>query len=998
MRTRIQSEDHLISLTDALLYQVEVKDIISGRLFFDAIDCRDAAELIFRLEDRYKLHSHMECERICEEISDRISKRDRMRMRLSKRGHFHVFELLGDLSERLLVYQNDVVLCHFDQILSWRELVNNLGEELPLAVMYVIQDMARGRKPRNHFSWSFVTRHDNNQLHQIMQKGISDHHFHLWPSGPYFHLSWINLMNHVVDGEYVKNLQELDERRRIIKTRRPEEVVWQEKTNVEESLTLLQLQAALIRLYLWGRLNNVCFNTDGFAARELCGDACMRYLMYIKGAQCAHSPKIYLVQNDCHRLVYCPDQQSFTDAEQQYSIDFLLSEQRILNHSRLLVLTGEELNLSYVTYLLQNPLSLRMASTPLQNMINSVLAASEFDDKDYALYPNIPVLLPEFPYSYLFTGERRFLYQMLRDIYLTYPRLSREEHNLFYAYLCIQIKLRREMIQTNKKVGFDNFAAFQDTKDYFLGDEVSLKRIAQLAIFDPLEQLPHLQELEVRLTPKATELENRDLIRRLDRAVADCVRHSERDLFDETCLEEILALQNRYYYIFHFPKKADPEIHRLRSTDYVHHTQSGFECRHSWYRHSLSEKATAISNFRKNYPEIASRVHGIDACSQEIGCRPEVFAPSFRRLNGHTSYRGDLLERIPLPQLRITYHVGEDFLDIVDGMRAIDEAIRFINLGCGDRLGHAIALGMDPLSWYEAKGFRITLMGQDYLDNLAWIHHALQRYQIENCESYLREIESTFDFYFHRFYLSHINEADIKKTMIRAVQYYEDINLEKAKIYTVHNCRFTIDDYYRAWTLRGDDPSLYQLGFFQKDTAIPELSTNWNINENDPESNEARYIPECAILYSYYHYNQRIKQAGTEHISVQINPEDVERIAEVQSKMRYDIADKRLAVECNPTSNVKIGAFRRYQSHPISTFYNIGLVHSDEEMRRCAQMNVSINTDDQGVFFTSIENEFAVMTRAMEIAEDNKGKTLYQEWEVADWINHIREQGNRQGF
>lgn len=32
-------------------------------------------------------------------------------------------------------------------------------------------------------------------------------------------------------------------------------------------------------------------------------------------------------------------------------------------------------------------------------------------------------------------------------------------------------------------------------------------------------------------------------------------------------------------------------------------------------------------------------------------------------------------------KLRLTYHVGEDFLDIVDGLRAIDEVLLFVGWG-----------------------------------------------------------------------------------------------------------------------------------------------------------------------------------------------------------------------------------------------------------------------------------------------------------------------------
>ena len=38
-----------------------------------------------------------------------------------------------------------------------------------------------------------------------------------------------------------------------------------------------------------------------------------------------------------------------------------------------------------------------------------------------------------------------------------------------------------------------------------------------------------------------------------------------------------------------------------------------------------------------------------------------------------------------------TYHVGEDFLDIADGMRAIDEAIEYLEMGACSRIGDALA-------------------------------------------------------------------------------------------------------------------------------------------------------------------------------------------------------------------------------------------------------------------------------------------------------------------
>ena len=96
-----------------------------------------------------------------------------------------------------------------------------------------------------------------------------------------------------------------------------------------------------------------------------------------------------------------------------------------------------------------------------------------------------------------------------------------------------------------------------------------------------------------------------------------------------------------------------------------------------------------------------------------------------------------------------TYHAGEDFLDVVDGLRAIDEAIRFLNLDCGDRIGHALALGVNVAEWYQGKGCQISLSTQDHLDNIAWMYHALKRYKIEGCEvlkDYLLELRELYQY------------------------------------------------------------------------------------------------------------------------------------------------------------------------------------------------------------------------------------------------------------
>ena len=64
----------------------------------------------------------------------------------------------------------------------------------------------------------------------------------------------------------------------------------------------------------------------------------------------------------------------------------------------------------------------------------------------------------------------------------------------------------------------------------------------------------------------------------------------------------------------------------------------------------------------------------------------------------------------------------------------------------------------------------------------------------------------------------------------------------------------------------------------------------------------------------------------------------------------------------------------------------------------CHQISVCINTDDQSVFGTSLENEYALMARALELYVNDEGKHIYNHTSIYDWLNNIRKMGNDFSF
>lgn len=200
--------------------------------------------------------------------------------------------------------------------------------------------------------------------------------------------------------------------------------------------------------------------------------------------------------------------------------------------------------------------------------------------------------------------------------------------------------------------------------------------------------------------------------------------------------------------------------------------------------------------------------------------------------------------------------------------------------------------------------------------------------------------------------------------------------------------------------LRGDDPSCYVDGYFKKPSKssllIPEERAK--VCPKLPPRHEDRYIPEYSLLNYLYQYNEHVRREGSRRIKVDISSDYIRAAKAVQVEMRYRIMKKGISIETNPTSNVLIGTFRRYDKHPIISFYNRGLPVTEKEERECAQMQVSINTDDSGVFYTNLETEYALLARSVEQITGEGDNQRFKKADIYTWLDNIRIMGNEQSF
>lgn len=593
-----------------------------------------------------------------------------------------------------------------------------------------------------------------------------------------------------------------------------------------------------------------------------------------------------------------------------------------------------------------------------------------FDDDDLLNYSSLAVRNYERRLYRPFAGEQRFLYLLFRAIFQDDSRIM-PFLDLAYVYLLVYCRIRGELVQVNNRVGFSNFSKYQDRKDTFVTPypeyDALRTRIAEQVVLAN----PQIVAFEGRLVPAKTTEGMLDKIKLL-------YQHASESPYDNLS-ESGVALENRIrnnaqqkmHYVLHFPKKSqsisDDEELEI------------YNPRNSKKRLDVAEQTNAIIAAMNTDAATMSRVTGIDACSEEIDCRPEVFSCYFRRIRQHRVPLVDPAINIPLPQCRITYHAGEDFLDPIDGLRAIHEAIRFCEMRGGDRLGHALALGIDCEEWYATKGQTVLLRKQALLDNLVWLYGQMHHFNIEN-PSAEYHIQNQFKKYFTEIYT---RNAPIPNSLLYSVD---------------------VMDYYSSFGLRGNDPMLYLMNPEDPRNRKKILDELKNVYEMEPwrlRKGTPNYDELSMILYHYYHFNYEMKKKSDEIVEYSVPRCIVETVCVLQEKMRYYISNQNIGIECNPSSNYLIGTFKNYLKHPIFKFNNKHLFpqYDPRSQIRNPYILASINTDDLGIFNTSLENEYALMACALEANNEYCGEdqTIPPD-NIYSWLDAIRQNGIDQSF
>lgn len=484
--------------------------------------------------------------------------------------------------------------------------------------------------------------------------------------------------------------------------------------------------------------------------------------------------------------------------------------------------------------------------------------------------------------STLLYGERNLIYTALNKFFYISSG-SGYLAAVLYLYLLIKNKFRRELIQTNQFKGFQNFKDYQDNKFIFNSlmnhnmEQVALRYAVQSSMFNYPKRY-----FEARVVAgQLASIRNSSLEKPIFPV--------EYDIKDTGKGWEISHLS----LIAHFIKTKESQ-------------KKVGQFRYEKLRNSLHLDLKQIVDEIKRNNEYDIKVTGIDAAGVEINCPPEVFSEVY-----------DKARKMGLRNL--TYHVGEDFYDILHGIRMIDNTLHFLEFSDGCRIGHGLALGLDAKKYYSERHYVTIIPKQELLDNVVWLKFKAMEYNIH--------LQPSTELFIEREYYNLRDEIGYPTEP--PFEYWKSmLNRNRTNREEIKNDR--ILSYYL---------------------------------EDDDVFNKGKIFKSCKL------------------------PENFDKdIKELQNHILCEIIKKRVTIETNPTSNFHIGGFGRYDSLPLLKFHSVG----DEGFKT----TVSINTDDKGIFSTSLENEFSLIALALLKFKDSNGKHKWNEKQVEDYLRRIAHYNN----
>ena len=355
--------------------------------------------------------------------------------------------------------------------------------------------------------------------------------------------------------------------------------------------------------------------------------------------------------------------------------------------------------------------------------------------------------------------------------------------------------------------------------------------------------------------------------------------------------------------------------------------------------------AQTLVSVLRGFPRALGTLRGVDLCTDEAGVPVWVMAPLVRwvRESGRVA-AATLRDRgiIGVPPPRATIHAGEDFVHLLSGLRRVADAIRHLGLEEGDRIGHGMALGLDPTAWFERVG-RVVQTREERLFDLVW-----------EWELYATGGAEVKDG--GRFPYLTATITRLAREMFGATCAPDEV----AHFVRLLHC----------------ERELEAAGFPDRPGRRSLSATRSGSDRDGPRTLLREYLRSTEVW-----------RAGRilETITLHEVPHERDALQTLQNALRREVGARGLTVEVNPSSNLLIGDLGRIDEHPI---WRLRPVRPVDDV---PPLSVCIGSDDPLTFATTLPHEYQLLYDTIVLSGRSHEEAL-------GWLEHARATGMRARF
>ena len=308
---------------------------------------------------------------------------------------------------------------------------------------------------------------------------------------------------------------------------------------------------------------------------------------------------------------------------------------------------------------------------------------------------------------------------------------------------------------------------------------------------------------------------------------------------------------------------------------------------------------------------------GLDVAGSEVILPVDVFVPAYKSFSAYNKKSR-------------TFHCGEDFRHIISGIRAVYDAIALLNFIPGNRVGHAVALGIHPEIWLESMPAKIVLTRREWMLDLIFSRKMFLR-----CEKLHADVLS-----------------DVEEEMAGHATYIFQQNVDARTLSSMYDARAFIPEILQNFLHRykenkptDNPPTLDATG----------LPLNVQLQEYALIGDFLKKHGELPLsLIKQWNFDEQIQERLDERIEIAADFLKTLPLLTLQQTVQRYVKEKGIVIEALPVSNYRIGQYTSIKKLHILRWLQVPgcAIAGDTEMDIC------IGSDDPGIFASDIKADY----------------------------------------